>query len=317
MTKYESRFPMLFAIIALSIALCFIGFSNSITMLIIGMCLFAFFMRIFNIAVNTQSINLQNLYKKRILGSLHGIWSAGGMVGVAFSTIMVKHHVSIETHMLIITILTVIVSIIAYKHVLTKDTSHTGNKLIMGKPDKYILYLGLLIFFAAICEGGMYDWSGVYFKDIVKVEVFTYGYLTFMTCMAVSRFFSDRLIDTIGIQNTYIMSSVFITSGILIAIIFPFFWSSIIGFCLVGFGTSSMFPMTFSLAGRSKKYAPGVVVSIISTYGIVGFFLGPPVIGYLSNAFGLQKAFLLFVVAALSFIPISWRLFKTENDFNI
>ena len=63
MTKYESRYPMIIAIFALSIALCFIGFSSSIAMLVIGMCLFAFFMRIFNIAVNTQSINLQKLFK--------------------------------------------------------------------------------------------------------------------------------------------------------------------------------------------------------------------------------------------------------------
>jgi MFS family permease len=315
MTKYESRYPMIIAIFALSIALCFIGFSSSIAMLVIGMCLFAFFMRIFNIAVNTQSINLQKLFKKRILGSLHGIWSLGGMTGVAFYTIMVKYQVGIEMHMLIITILTILISIIAFRYVLTKDTSHTGNKLIIGKPDKYIFYLGMLIFFAAICEGGMYDWSGVYFKDIVKVEVFTYGYLTFMTSMAISRFFSDRLIDIIGIRNTYRMSSIFIASGILLAINYPYFWTSILGFCMVGFGTSSIFPMTFGLAGHSKKYAPGIVISIISTYGIVGFFLGPPVIGYLSNAFGLQKAFLLFVFAALSFIPISWSLFKTENEF--
>ena len=58
MTKYESRVPMLIAIIALALALCFIGYSSSITTLVISMCMFAFFMRIFNISVNTQSINL-------------------------------------------------------------------------------------------------------------------------------------------------------------------------------------------------------------------------------------------------------------------
>jgi len=316
MTKYESRVPMLIGIIAMAFSLCFIGYSSSITTLVISMCMFAFCMRIFNISVNTQSINLQNIFKKRILGVLHGIWSAGGMIGVAISTIMVKYQINIQTHMLIVASLTVIISIIAYKNVLKNDTSRTGNKLIIGKPDKYILYLGMLLFFAALCEGGMYDWSGVYFKDVVKTEVFTYGYLAFMTFMSLSRFFSDRLIDKIGMRNTYIMSSLFMTSGILIAVIFPFFWPAIFGFCLVGFGTSSIFPLTFSLAGRSKKYAPGMAISILSTYGIVGFFLGPPLIGYLSNAIGLQLAFLLFVFASLSFIPISYSLFKSEKDLN-
>ena len=166
--------------------------------------------------------------------------------------------------MVIIAVLTIILSLISHKHVLKKDKAQMGNKLIIGKPDKYILYLGLLIFFAAICEGGMFDWSGVYFKDVVRVDVFTYGYLTFMACMALSRFFSDRLIDNIGMKNTYLISSIFIASGILIAIIFPLFWAAIFGFCLVGFGTSAIFPMTFSLAGYSRKYAPGMSISIIS-----------------------------------------------------
>ncbi|MEJ2113267.1 MAG: MFS transporter [Flavobacteriaceae bacterium] len=314
MTKYESRMPMLASISVVTGSLVLIGYSNSILMLIISMCLFSFFMRIFNISVNTQSINLQKIFNKRILGTLHGIWSAGGMVGVGFSTIMIKYHISFQTHMLSIAILTIIMSLIAYKHVLKKDVAQAGNKIIIGKPDKYILYLGLLIFFAAICEGGMFDWSGVYFKDVVKVEVFTYGYLSFMACMALSRFFSDRLIDKIGMQNTYTMSSIFIALGILIAVIFPYFWSSIFGFCLVGFGTSSIFPLTYSLAGHSKKYAPGIAISILSTYGIVGFFLAPPLIGFLSNAFGLQIAFLLFVFASLSFIPISRVLFQFEKE---
>ncbi|MDU8887055.1 MFS transporter [Yeosuana sp. MJ-SS3] len=314
MTKYESRIPMLASIFVLTASLVLIGFSSSIFMLVISLGLFAFFMRIFNISVNTQSINLQKIYNRRILGSLHGIWSSGGMIGVGFSTIMVKYYISMQTHMVIIAILTIILSIIAYKHVLEKDVAQTGNKLIIGKPDKYILYLGMLIFFAAVCEGGMFNWSGVYFKDVIKVEVFTYGYLTFMTCMALSRFFSDRLIDNIGMKNTYVLSAIFLASGILIAVIFPYFWPAMIGFCLVGFGTSSIFPMTYSLAGYSKKYAPGMAISILSTYGLVGFFLGPPLIGYLSNAFGLQLAFLLFVVASLSFIPISWRLFQFKKE---
>jgi hypothetical protein len=37
----------------------------------------------------------------------------------------------------------------------------------------------------------MFDWSGIFFKEVVEVEIFTWGYLTFMICMALSRFASD------------------------------------------------------------------------------------------------------------------------------
>ena len=197
---------------------------------------------------------------------------------------------------------------------LKKDKSTAGNKLILGKPDKFILYLGLLIFFASICEGGMFDWSGVYFKEVVKEDVFTYGYLLFMICMATSRFFLDKLLDKIEMPIMYIISAIFISTGILLAILFPQFWTALIGFCLVGIGVSAIFPMTYILAGKSEKYSPGMAISIIGTYSIVGMFIGPPLIGYLSHNFGLKNAFILLMFCGLMFIPISKLFFMHQKS---
>ena len=155
--------------------------------------------------------------------------------------------------------------------------------------------------------------SGRNFKEVIKEDVFTYGYLSFMTCMALSRFYSDKLINKIGAKRTYVFSSTVITIGILIAILFPFFWSALLGFCLVGFGTAAIFPMTFALAGSSDKYSPGMAISIISTYGILGMFIGPPMIGYLAHAFGLKNAFFVFVVVGLLIIPISQSFFRFQS----
>ena len=64
------------------------------------------------------------------------------------------------------------------------------------------------------------------------------------------------------------------------------------------------------LAGKSQKYSPGMAISIVGTYSIVGMFIGPPLIGYLSHAFGLQKAFLIIMFCGLMFIPISKLFFR-------
>lgn len=311
--KFDSRIPLVVSFVFFSFSLALIGYATTTFMLILAICLFSFFMRILNIAMNTQSITLQNKYEKRILGSFHGLWSTGGLIGVGFSTFMVKNDIAIQDHLLVISILTFIVSLACYKYSLKNDKSISGNKIIIGKPDTFILYLGLIIFFAAMCEGGMFDWSGIYFKEVVKEDVFTYGYLTFMTSMAFSRFFSDKLAQEIGVQKTYVLSALLIASGICISVIFPFFWSALFGFCLVGFGTAPIFPMTLLLAGTSKKYSPGMAISIISTYATIGFLIGPPFIGYLSNAFGLQNAFLIFVIAGLMFIPFSHAFFKYQS----
>ncbi len=309
-SKFDSRTPMVIAFALFNIALAMIGFSQSIYLLLIAVFLFSFCMRIVNIAMNTQSITVQNRFEKKIVGSFHGLWSSGGLLGVGFSTLMVKVDVSLSIHMLMVSVFSMIAIVIAYPFLLKNDKAPHGNKLIFGKPDKPILLLGFLVFFAAVCEGGIYDWSGVYFKEVVKVELFTLGYLIFMVFMALSRFFSDQLIETLGMKRLYVISSLMVTAGISIVVLFPYFWPCLIGLCITGIGISAVFPMTFILAGMSKKYSPGMAISIVATYAIVGMLVGPPLIGYIAHAFNLQIAFVIFLMAGLMLLPISQLFFK-------
>ena len=312
-SKFDSRDPLLVSFLLFSGALVGISHVKSTFLLILLLGLFSICLRILNIAMNAQSIILQKSFAKKIVGSFHAIWSLGGVFGVLFSTAMLKSGVSMEIHLSIIAALALIGSIVAYKYSLTEDRAPTGNKLILGKPDPFVLILGLLIFCSAVCEGGMYDWSGIYFKEVVQEDIFTFGYLLFMICMTVARFFMDVLLDRLGMPVMYIISGLFISSGILLAIVFPEFWTALIGFCLVGIGVSPVFPMTYMLAGKSKKYSPGMAISIIGTYAIVGMFIAPPLIGYLSHAFGLKYAFLIFLFCGFMFIPISQLFFKNQK----
>ncbi|MBI9042402.1 MFS transporter [Lutibacter sp.] len=313
-SKFNSRNPLIIAFILYSLSLIFIGYSSSIFFLSVSLFLFSFSMRIINIAINTQSIALQNTFEKKIIGSFHGLWSLGGLIGVGYSTLLLKFDVAMKDHLLSIAVFSFLVALIAYQFLMKNDKPTSGNKLIIGKPDTFILLLGIMVFLAAVCEGGMFDWSGVYFKEVIKEDVFTLGYFIFMVFMAFSRFISDKIIDSIGMKKAYIISSLFISSGISMVIIFPYFWPAIVGFSFVGIGVAAIIPMTYALAGKSKKYSAGMVVSIITTYGIVGMLLGPPLVGYLAHLFNLKTAFILFLISGLLLIPISQLFFKTQKD---
>ncbi len=312
--KFDSRKPLVFSFIILNVSLALIGLSNSIFMLIVSVFLFSFCMRILNIAMNTQSISVQKSFVRKIIGSFHGLWSLGGLFGVLFSTFMVKWDVSIQRHLVIAAVISMVVGCFAYPFLLKSDRSPHGNKLIIGKPDKQIMLLGILVFFAAVCEGGIFDWSGVYFKEVVNVELFTLGYLIFVLFMALSRFFSDVLIERLGMKRMYIISSSFISVGILSLIVFPYFWPAIIALSITGLGVAAIFPMTFMLAGTSEKYSAGMAISIVATYAIVGMLVGPPLIGYIAHAFNLKIAFVIFLLSGLMLIPISQLFFKHQKE---
>ena len=68
-----------------------------------------------------------------------------------------------------------------------------------------------------------------------------------------------------------------------------------------------------SLAGNSTKYSAGMAISIITTYAIIGMLIGPPLIGYLAQGFGLKNAFILFIVVGIMFIPLAFTLFHFEE----
>ncbi|MGV8916099.1 MAG: MFS transporter [Kaistella sp.] len=308
-SKFDSRIPMQAASILFLISLFSLSWGFSIFGIAISLVFFSIALRIINISINTQSISVQQKFEKKIIGSFHGVWSIGGILGVLFSTIMLNFEVSIFWHFFFVALFGFIITFFMFPMLIKNDKSNVGTKFKLGKPSKYISLLGFIVFFAAICEGGMYDWNGVYLQEVVKQEVFTYGYLLLMICMTISRLSIDKLMEHFGMQKLYIAGSVLIVLGILLATVFPYLYPVLIGFGMVGFGVSGLYPMTFILAGKAKKYSVAIVMSIIGTYSTVGMFLGPPIIGYLASAFGLQRAFITFIVAGLMFIPLSKMVF--------
>lgn len=312
-SRYNSRVPLAVGYGLNSIAMAMIGFTYNTFSLVAAVVLFSFTSRIFNISMNTQAITVQKLFTKKINGSFHGFWSTGGIAGVAFSTLLLALNVSMQMHFLIVAATALLITCYAFGFLLANDRAASGNKIIIGKPDPYILCLGIVAFLSAICEGGMFDWSGIYFQQVLNVKIFTYGYLIFMLFMALSRFLSDMIINKIGMASTYIMSALFIIIGIAMAIVFPYFWPAMIGFSLVGFGTAAVIPMSYSMAGNSKKYSAGMAISIIATYYITGTFLGPPLIGYLAHGFGLRISFIVFGLCGLMLIPVSMLVFKYQK----
>jgi len=87
------------------------------------------------------------------------------------------------------------------------------------------------------------------------------------------------------------LSGILIASGLLISVIFPYIVSATIGFLLVGFGVSSVVPLVYSAAGKSRTLSPGMALAAVSTISFFGFLIGPPLIGFIAEAANLRYSF--------------------------
>lgn len=312
-SRFNTRKPLIGGYLLYALALFSISLAYDAMSLIVSMFLIAFFMRIVNVSINTQAITVQKLYEKKINSTFHAMWSIGGIAGVGFTTLMVIFGVGMVTHLTIFASIVMPVASVAYFFLIPSDKATTGNKLILSKPEPFIVSLGFIILFASICEGGMFDWSGIFFREVVKAEVFTFGFLLFMTCMSISRLVSDKVMQAIGIKKTFVISAFLVVAGVIVAVSFPYFYPALAGFALIGLGVAPIVPMALMQAGGSKKYAPGIVVAIISTYGTTGMLIGPPIIGYLAHAFDLRWAFLFLILTGLAIIPLSRLFFRIKG----
>ena len=142
-------------------------------------------------------------------------------------------------------------------------------------------------------EGAMFDWSGVYFKDVVKApsSLVILGYTSFMIMMATGRFVADYIISKIGRKKLLQICGVMISTGLFTSVLFPYLIPCTIAFMLVGLGVSSIVPTVYSAAGRHSKVPAGIALATVSSVSFLGFLMGPPLIGYISEIAGLRYSF--------------------------
>ena len=98
------------------------------------------------------------------------------------------------------------------------------------------------------------------------------------------------------------------TSGLLLAVLFPQFITATIGFLMVGAGVSSVVPMIYSAAGKSKIMSPGVAIAAVSTIGYLGFLFGPPFIGFIAQATSLRISFGLIAIMGTLIAVIATKI---------
>ncbi|HEX8461899.1 MAG TPA: MFS transporter, partial [Segetibacter sp.] len=196
-------------------------------------------------------------------------------------------------HFMIVWVIALLISFAASRVLVKSDIKSEESAPLFAWPDKSLLVLGLIAFSSMICEGAMFDWSGVYFKKVVmaKPSLVGAGYTAFMCTMALSRFVSDRFTHRFGFKRILQASGIIISAGLLLAVILPKLYPAIIGFLLVGVGVSSIVPLVYSAAGKSKLLSPGIALASVSTISFFGFLLGPPLIGVLAGISGLQLSF--------------------------
>ncbi|MCY4778764.1 MFS transporter [Sphingobacterium sp. UT-1RO-CII-1] len=317
-SKYGSEKVMPIVAVLYGIVLCSIAFATNAWELGIVLLLFGITGNMCNIAINTQGVLAEKLFERSIMSSFHGAWSVAGFTGALVGLLTTNLNLTIVTHFFIIFSLLILNIIINKKYLISSGTNVSDEKSFKFQPDRLLISLGIIGFCSMATEGAMFDWSGVYFNDIVKApaSLIVLGYASFMIMMATGRFIGDKVIAKYGRQRTLQGSGILMFIGMMLSVIFPNLWTSTLGFMLVGLGVACNVPTIYSVAGKHPSISSGIALAMVSSISYLGFLMGPPLIGYIAELLSLRYSFAIFACFGLLMFIMTSRMavFKTHKN---
>lgn len=308
--RVSSRYVMLAGALLYAVLLPALGLVNSVWQLAILLFFFGSSRNFLNIAINAQSVGVQAMYDRSIITTFHGVWSVAGFAGAGLGSLMISWKISPFIHFTIVGVLALIMTMMAYGDAVQEDNTASAKKKLLALPDKPLLKLGLIAFGSMVCEGTMYDWSGIYFQKEIHVsgKYIGLGFAAYMCTMAVGRFVGDRLVNKYGVKQMLRICGVLIAIGLLLSVAMPHVVVGVSGFMITGLGVSCVVPLVFSVTTKNTKMAAGPAIAAVSVVGYLGFLLGPPVIGYISEAVNLRLAFVLVAILGFSITLLAGKI---------
>jgi MFS family permease len=309
-TRFGSRNVLRIALMGYSFILLLIGQVQEAWQLPVCLYLFGLIGNLCNISVNTQGVNAESIHHKPIFTTFHGLWSLGGFTGALVGWLMIRYGIDPAIHFPFITLFVWVNDFIFQRNLIPRRAvSSVIPKYRFRLPEGQLLLLGLIAFCSMSVEGCMFDWTGVYFRQVVGADerFVSAGYAAFMITMSAGRFMGDGMSSRWGRRRWVMISAGLITTGIGLTALLPMLLPSVIGCMLTGIGVSSIIPLVYSTAGKDTRIASGIAIASVAGIGYLGFLLGPPIIGYIAEAVGLRYS---FAIMAFGGLAILWLVGK-------
>ncbi|MGG8166817.1 MFS transporter [Klebsiella aerogenes] len=279
--------------------------------------LFAFGLAIFGasfgsaeVAINVEGAAVEREMNKTVLPMMHGFYSFGTLVGAGIGMAVTGFGLPAAPHILIAALAAIAPIVIAIRAIpdgTGKNAAESAHSEAKGLPvwrDVQLLLIGVIVLAMAFAEGSANDWLPLLMVDGHGFSP-TSGsliYAGFTLGMTLGRFTGGWFIDRYSRVAVVRASAIMGALGIGLIIFVDSSWVAGVSVLLWGLGASLGFPLTISAASDTGPDAPKRV-SVVAITGYLAFLVGPPLLGFLGEHFGLRSAMMvvlgLVMVAAL------------------
>ena len=268
-------------------------------------------------AMNAHGVVVQRHYGRSILHGLHGLWSAGTLVGGTTAAVAAAIGVPLAVHLTVVAgafaILTLAVSPwllggrdIDERHQDEADErSGAATALSPLRLARLLWPIALAGLLGVTLEDAAQTWSSVYLADVLAAGagVAAIGFVVYTAMMTLGRLTNDRWIDRWGNVAVARAGAWLASAGLAVVALGGFAGLVpvvIAGFALVGIGASPIFPAMVDAAAHRPGVRSADAIASVSWTARFGFFVAPLLVGLTADLVGLATAFVLPLAAGLA-----------------
>ncbi|WP_371732304.1 MFS transporter [Ruegeria sp. HKCCA6837] len=271
-----------------------------------GLAVFLFIFGAFHgsmdVAMNAWAAEVEQTFDKPVMSSFHAMWSLGAGLGALSGYVAVQMGLSVLAHFLLAGGLVVAFALTSSWVRWTSKRSERGQGSVFALPSGILVLVGFTALCGALGEGAVADWSAIYLRDITNAteSVAALGYAVFSVTMVAFRLAGAVVITRFGPVATARFGGLCAAVGVFAVVSAVTPLPALAGFALMGVGYAVIMPLAFSRAASDPVVPPGQAIASVATLGYGGLLIGPPLIGFLAELFGLRLAFsVLLPLAAL------------------
>lgn len=264
-----------------------------------------------DVAMNTWAGEAERRMGRPVMSSFHAMFSLGAGLGAATGYLAASQGLGVTHHFAFAALL---VAVITLPFASVKWTSEAriaskgGPAFLL--PRGQLLLVGIVAFCASIGEGAIADWSAVLLVVSANADEAraALGYSVFSVAMVVTRLLGDRITQSFGPVVLARLAGGTAAVGVLTAVSFGSYETTLLGFALMGVGYAVIMPLAFSRAANDPDMPPGAAIASVSTLGYGGLLLGPPLIGFVAEVTSLPFAFSLLAGLAMLIVLLGFAL---------
>ncbi|SPF01134.1 MFS transporter [Streptomyces sp. MA5143a] len=269
-----------------------------------------------DVAMNALGVEVEARLGKSIMSGLHGMWSAGALVGSAAGTLAAHLGSDARLHHALAAATLTVLGLVACQWVLDiRATEDEEPPPRFALPPRSALLIGAVGFCAVFAEGAALDWSAVYLRDELATSAGLAAACTtgFMLTMAVARLVGDAVVNRFGAVRTVRASGVLAALGGVLIVVANHPAVAMAGFALMGLGIAVVVPLCFAAAGRSGPN-PSLAIAGVATITYTSGLIAPSAIGGLAQLTSLVVSFGLVTLLACGLAVFAGVLRAGEGD---